>query len=236
MCVCVCVWMASPTESTSSIYIPPLIGIDVVCFGSFLRAFDMTSLASIFHLHLHLHAMRCDALQLWLWREVDQVQILCWYFLINLISIDDGAKSSAYITWKLHYTFLSSPPPPPPPTLFSYRMRESSAKIVRDAKWQQEVLGPFDFPLCVGVGRFNSHTTSSTPSVLYSMAEEDSLTWHIMCSKIFEAIALLSADIISPPAEREREQPSIHWKNGRKLLVYTVLYRLISWHQYGFYN
>jgi len=29
---------------------------------------------------------------LWLWREVGQVQILCWYFLINLISIDDGLR------------------------------------------------------------------------------------------------------------------------------------------------
>lgn len=192
--------------------------------------------------------MRCDALQLWLWREVGQVQILCWYFLINLISIDDGAKSSAYITWKLHYTFLSSPPPSPPPTLFSFFIacEKAQPKSLGMQSGSRRYWGLLIFRYVWGDGgRFNSHTTSSTPSVLYSMAEEDSLTWHIMCSKIFEAIALLSADIISPPAERKREQPSIHWKNGRKLLVYTVLYRLISWHQfkriydvnwYGFYN
>lgn len=75
---------------------------------------------SIWHdfVGFHRHAMRCDALQLWLWREVGQVQILCWYFLINLISIDDGAKSSAYITWKLHYTFPIKLPSPYLPSLF----------------------------------------------------------------------------------------------------------------------
>lgn len=78
---------------------------------------------SIWHdfVGFHRHAMRCDALQLWLWREVGQVQILCWYFLINLISIDDGAKSSAYITWKLHYTFpIKLPSPSLPPFLPSF--------------------------------------------------------------------------------------------------------------------
>lgn len=103
---------------------------------------------------------------------------------------------------------------------FLYRMRESSAKIVKDAKWQrgqgQQGVRAFDFPLYGGEGgggwecwQVTSHTTS-TPSVLHG--EEDSLTWHIMCSKIFEAIALLSADIISPPAETE--QPPIRWKTA----------------------
>lgn len=152
---------------------------------------------SIWHdfVGFHRHAMRCDALQLWLWREVGQVQILCWYFLINLISIDDGAKSSAYITWKLHYTFPIKSPFLPPffPSFFCSScffsffiacekaqpksLRMQSASEYRRVWGRQRGSWPFDFHLCVGGARLAGYLsfTYDKHSVVY--CEKDSLAW-----------------------------------------------------------
>lgn len=179
--------MASPTESTSTFILLIVIDVVIVGFGSFLRAFDMTSWASI---AMRCDAMRCDALQLWLWREVGQVQILCWYFLINLISIDDGAKSSAYITWKLHYTFphqvalslLSSVPPPfaffiPCEKAQPKSLRMQSASGQRRTVWGKGGAGLLIFIYVVVGERLAGYLsfTYDKHSVVY--CEKDSLAW-----------------------------------------------------------